>query len=56
VLSLSVVALLVAAVRRRWAEDSWHADGALLLNLAAQGFNCCCGLLPSIIKATPSNW
>lgn len=56
VVSLSVVSLLGASVWRWWTGDSWHADVALLVSLAAQGFNCCCGVLPSIVKVTPSNW
>ncbi len=41
VLFPSVLAPVVAAVWRWRAGSSWHSNGALLLSLATQGFNCC---------------
>jgi drug/metabolite transporter (DMT)-like permease len=41
VLFPSVLALPMAAVWRWQAGASWHAKGALLVNLVTQVFNCC---------------
>lgn len=56
VVALSLVALIAAAVWRWRAGDSWHTNGALLVNSLAQGFNCCCSLGPALVKPTPGSW
>jgi hypothetical protein len=55
VLYSSVPAPLLAGVWRRWAGPSWHANGALLVSLAAMGFTCC-GILYAAVKVTPAGW
>lgn len=55
VLIPSLLAPLVAAVWRWRVGNRWHANGALLVSLAAQGFNyCCCGSIA--LNPTPSSW
>ncbi len=41
VLFPSVLAPVAAVVWRWGAGGSWHANAALLISLATQGFNCC---------------